>query len=392
MDIILKKSEGASLTFSAAFNVNATSYTFNAGELKRTLDDNLTMDDANYWKDKVEDHDYPFSQKPGEYAKEICVLTGEGDHGLSVTFKAQALDSYYYVEAKNGDHGTASIASPATDKKYAPESKLNISATPATGYSFNKWTYSVEEGPKASFGSDTSASTTFNVPGFDGYKYLWCNNRNYTVTPSFNPNTYTVAFDKNADDATGSMENQSFTYDTAQNLYENAFEYDGHVFAGWTTNAEGTGTVYADKQSVKNLTAEANATVTLYAQWEEEPAPVKTFSITVVKVEGGVVAASKKKAAKGDPITVSATPKSGYTFDSWDVTDEDGNTIKVKSALAAQAESSSTKTKGATTTTVKQNSALAKTADPTSIAQSLVACGLGTLAFTSGVASRKRRK
>jgi len=74
-------------------------------------------------------------------------------------------------------------------------------------------------------------------------------------------NTYTVKFDANGGD--GSMADQSFTYDEAQNLTPNAFTKKGHTFTGWKFGE----TEYADGAEVSNLTAEANGEVTLTAIW-----------------------------------------------------------------------------------------------------------------------------
>ena len=79
--------------------------------------------------------------------------------------------------------------------------------------------------------------------------------------------TYSVRFNKNNDAATGTMSNQAFTYSTAQALAANAFTRTGYTFAGWNTAANGSGTSYADGQSVSNLTATNGGTVDLYAQW-----------------------------------------------------------------------------------------------------------------------------
>ena len=74
-----------------------------------------------------------------------------------------------------------------------------------------------------------------------------------------------VHFDANG--GTGSMDDQSFTYDATQNLTANAFTLLGYKFGGWTTIADGTGDSYTNAQNVINLTAVDGATVTLYAQW-----------------------------------------------------------------------------------------------------------------------------
>lgn len=92
-----------------------------------------------------------------------------------------------------------------------------------------------------------------------------------TVYAKWQVNKYVVHFDKNADDATGSMGDQQFEYDVEQALTENGFKRPGWTFTGWNTKADGKGTSYGDKQAVKNLTTEDGGTVTLYAQWEHAP-------------------------------------------------------------------------------------------------------------------------
>ena len=79
---------------------------------------------------------------------------------------------------------------------------------------------------------------------------------------------YTVVFDKNNNDATGTMNNQVIQFDTATQLHTNTYTRYGYVFTGWNTASDGTGTSYLDGASVTSL-AQANGTITLYAQWRE---------------------------------------------------------------------------------------------------------------------------
>lgn len=86
--------------------------------------------------------------------------------------------------------------------------------------------------------------------------------------------TYTVIFNKNAEDATGTMADQSLTYGENTQLTQltpNAFTRTGYTFAGWNTLAaptdESPGTSYVDQQPVQNITDVNHGTITLYAQW-----------------------------------------------------------------------------------------------------------------------------
>lgn len=79
---------------------------------------------------------------------------------------------------------------------------------------------------------------------------------------------YTVHFDANG--GVGSMLNQRIYIGQSVNLYANTFSMDDYVFTGWNTSQDGTGTAYADKASVYNLSITDGSVINLYAQWEEE--------------------------------------------------------------------------------------------------------------------------
>lgn len=80
-------------------------------------------------------------------------------------------------------------------------------------------------------------------------------------------NTYTVKFDSNG--GSGNPVTQKMTYDNDDTLTPVSYTRTKHRFLYWTENADGSGKKYTDKANVKNLTATANGTVTLYAQWEK---------------------------------------------------------------------------------------------------------------------------
>lgn len=88
-------------------------------------------------------------------------------------------------------------------------------------------------------------------------------------TARYRPAAYKVRFDTNG--GTGTMAEQSHTYDRKQALTANAFTREGYRFTGWNTRGDGKGKAFTDKQTVTNLLAHDGAVGVLYAQWERIP-------------------------------------------------------------------------------------------------------------------------
>ena len=123
--------------------------------------------------------------------------------------------------------------------------------------------------------------------------------------------TYTVHFDKNHNDATGTMSDQQFTYCSSQYLTANAFTRIGCTFNRWYTNPDGTGTSYTNGQLVNNLTTIDGETVTLYAKWN-----VINYNITY-ELNGGNANNPATYNIETESFTLNNPTKPGYTFDGW---------------------------------------------------------------------------
>jgi len=153
----------------------------------------------------------------------------------------------------------------------------------------------------------------------------------HSIQATYSPIAYTIHFDSNADDATGSMSDQSMTYDKAANLTKNAFARDEYIFCGWNTKPDGSGTSYSDQQSVKNLVSIDGGSITLYAQWRLAPA-----SLQITKTGIGTTDVS---AAQSFEVEVHAYEEDGSEASGvmpWTSTDgtsgtvTSGGTVKVK--------------------------------------------------------------
>ena len=129
-----------------------------------------------------------------------------------------------------------------------------------------KATVSSESGYTITFTNFTGWFTDTSNPS--GAHSFTDSGKTYTVnaTASKTANTYTIAF--NANNGSGTMSSITATYDQSITLPANTFTRVGYNFANWNTVANGSGSTYADKASVKNLAT--SGTVTLYAQWSEK--------------------------------------------------------------------------------------------------------------------------
>lgn len=154
------------------------------------------------------------------------------------------------------DTQAADVPNPASKTVTYEQAYGELPALTRTGYTFNGWTL------EKTGGTTITKDSTVNTAA------------DHTLYAQWTPYTYTVKYENNVnpDDTsvtqpTGSTADSIHTYDVAKKLTTNGFTRTGYTFIGWNTKADGTGKTYSDGESVTNLTAEKNGTVTLYAQW-----------------------------------------------------------------------------------------------------------------------------
>lgn len=143
-----------------------------------------------------------------------------------------------------------------TDTVYLEESHVTLAARgTARGYAFDQWTSPDGTVHFAEGSSEASNPTTVVV------------DRALSMYATSRPIDYCIRFDPNADDTTGTMEEQTLTYDTEADLFTCDFARTGYAFAGWNTKPDGSGDTFADGATVKNL-MDSEGTLTLFAQWK----------------------------------------------------------------------------------------------------------------------------
>ena len=147
----------------------------------------------------------------------------------------------------NGGSGTMGAESSTAGVTQA----LTTNAFAFTGYAFTGW---------------NTAANGSGTPYTDGATYPF--NADVTLYAQWSANSEDVSF--NANRGRGTMRAESYTTGVAQALTENAFTFTGHIFAGWNTAANGSGTTYSNLQIIS-----VSAAVSLYAQWIAKPKPTE---------------------------------------------------------------------------------------------------------------------
>lgn len=168
-------------------------------------------------------------------------------YGYSTAITFKTLQRYTITYDKNDGSSTTSTVN--VDAGGSITVGNGISWT-RTGYTLTNWRLN-----NASTGTVYSDGAAYNSVG-----------ANATFYAQWAVNIFSVRFNKNADDATGTMSNQAFTYGVAQNLTTNAFSRTGYTFAGWATSENGS-IAYTDEENVSNLSSTNGAVVDLYAKW-----------------------------------------------------------------------------------------------------------------------------
>lgn len=195
------------------------------------------------------------------------------------------------------DPNKASVSNAQDELAPATGSAKGSSATPKKGYKFKAW--------KTAKGDIASTSATF-VPK-RGSNGLW---HAETYFAYADPIDYKIAYNGNG--ASGEMAKTNATYDEPVALTKNAFKHEGWRFLGWNTEPDGSGTSYANKQSVINLATTEGAEVVLYAQWEQK-------SFNVIFTDGQGSSLSSQTVDYGHDATAPEEPaREGYTFTGWD--------------------------------------------------------------------------
>ena len=124
---------------------------------------------------------------------------------------------------------------------------------------------------------------------------------------------HTVTFEANG--GSGTMAEQQFIEGIAQSLNACSFTFPEHkIFDKWSTQADGGGTSYADKQSIT-----ISSDLTLYAQWVDKPCV--TFN---ANGGTGTMAVQYFTAGITQSLNANTFTREGYIFIGWSTNPEGG--------------------------------------------------------------------
>ena len=187
----------------------------------------------------------------------------------------------------NGASGSEVVESKVGSASYTIRSNMFT----RSGYRFTGWNTQANGGG-VSYSAGASYSELANLDLYAQWSRI----------------TYTIKYNKNASDATGTMANTTKYYGTNVTLRSNAFKRTGYSFAGWATSANG------DVMYSNGATYTANANVTLYAKWDPH-------KYTIVFNGNGSTSGSMKEQTfeygKEQKLTSNAFKKTGFTFSKW---------------------------------------------------------------------------
>lgn len=224
------------MKFDVSKNLNANGYT-------------RTGYDFSKWNTKANGSGTNYNNK--QSVKNLTTVNG----GTFYLY-AQWTPHTYTIKFNGNGHTSGSTAS--MSMTYDVAKNLTANGFKKTGYLFDGW-------------NTNSSGTGTNYSDKQSVKNLTSTNgATVNLYAKWKPITYTIKFNRNGA-TSGSTADMSMTYNVAKNLNANGFSRIYYKFTGWNTKADGSGTAYTDKQSVKNLTTTNGDVITLYAQWQYDP-------------------------------------------------------------------------------------------------------------------------
>lgn len=214
-----------------------------------------------------------------------------------------------------------------------------VTANKGTGISDTTGTGTYKDGASVSLGAIVATGYTWKANEsttgwFDSTGKKVSSNQNYkftmtpgakTYTAKATANTYTVKYNKNKSDASGTITDSTYTYDVKGALRTNVFTATGYKQTGWNTKADGSGAHYDAGKAIDviNWTDLDGKVINLYAEWEKQSYAV-TYIDVVNNKNGKELGRTTKQISYGSKVSGSdigtdktlGTYYDGYVYES----------------------------------------------------------------------------
>ena len=227
---------------------------------------------------------------------------------INVAYTKIVVPTYNYYLRYHANGGTGGPDTQSTLKTTATSVTFRVPSTEPTrtNYTFLGWSF------------DYTATAADYVSGDIVYLYSGNPDRTlYAVWKKFY--TYSYLYNANTTDTVTNMpENQSASSSETTYSFDirgNVPTRTGYVFNGWALVSSGGGSIYSPNDPGPQLNTNKTS-ITLYAQWSP-----RTYTITVNYYddtsETGLSISGGGSYKHGSVATLTATPRTGYTFDGW---------------------------------------------------------------------------
>ena len=217
--------------------------------------------------------DYHGFKAPKTQTKNI-----DGDGKMKIVYEYERLK--YTLTIADSSY----VAEGYTSAKFYYGTVITLNAKSRKGYTFKQWTNGV-----------TDMEAVFELED------------DLTIAPVYEANKYTVVYDANGNnDITGETPSQIHTYDQKQKLATNGYKRAGYDFIGWARNKNAIALnqkIVGEDYVALNLTDQAGATITYYAQWEARRDTPYTVIHYLMNADGKTYAEYERKTFRGTTDT-----------------------------------------------------------------------------------------
>ena len=236
----------------------------------------------------------------------VYLYSGNPDRTLYAIWKYTPKYNYYLRYDAKGGTGEPNTQSTLGTTATSVSFRVSSTEPTRTNYTFLGWSF------------DSTATKADYVGGDTVYLYSGNPDRTlYAVWKKFY--TYSYLYNANTTDTVTNMpENQSASSSETTYSFDirgNVPTRTGYVFNGWALVSSGGGSIYSPNDPGPQLNTNKTS-ITLYAQWSP-----RTYTITVDYYDdtskAGLSISGGGSYRHGSVITLTATPKTGYTFDGW---------------------------------------------------------------------------